>query len=309
MSRTTRWRKRNARITLLSSIGCVLFFVLCASLSATGAAASKSAPAQAATPSDPELADSLVVPSVDQLLGGEQAQSARSARRDAPAAIARRRASHAAFEGLSTSAALSETKRAFPALLGASAAGVPQLSSGERIVRYPTSNAAEAPGLQAAREQAAYEAAMKAAIAGARIIDPEKTMNRTRARAMGETFLNLQILAEVGSLLDVPAEVIDLAGSAFGAELGLNDAFSWLSRAGQKLIKCSENNRSDAFGKPLNICQISYAEIEVEIIGYTIAKFIDFAIEPNVTECTVPETGGAPFCSAEVHIPAAPQQE
>jgi YD repeat-containing protein len=162
---------------------------------------------------------------------------------------------------------------------------------------------AEAPMRQAAREQAAYEAAM----AGAQVIDPEKTMNRSRARSLGETYLNLQGMAEVASLLDIPGDVIELIGGAFGAELGLNDAFTWLSRAGQKLIKCSENNRSDALGKPLNLCRLGYAEIQVEFLGHSIAQFIDFAVEPTVMECEEPLVGGV-LCSAEVHIPAAPAQ-
>jgi streptogramin lyase len=155
---------------------------------------------------------------------------------------------------------------------------------------------------QRQREVEAEEAALQG-----QVIDPGKTMNRKKARSLGETFLNLQGLAEVASLLDIPGDLIELAGGAVGAELGLNDAFTWLSRAGQKLIKCSENNRSDALGKPLNICSITYAEIQVEVFGHTIAQFIDFAIEAKVSECEESLVGGV-LCLAEVHIPAAPLQ-
>jgi streptogramin lyase len=134
-------RTRSHHRYTLSSIAAFALVTLCVAV--TSAAATKpSAPAGAA-PTDPQLGNSLVVPSVDELLSGEQAQSARTARRSAPASIARRSASRAAFQGLSASAAISEAKHAFPGLLDSAAAGVPQLSSADRIVRYPTSHTAQ----------------------------------------------------------------------------------------------------------------------------------------------------------------------
>jgi streptogramin lyase len=141
MSRTTRRHQRNTR--LASLIGCVLLLLLCAAVCSAAAGASKPRAPESAAPANQQLGDSLVVPSVDQLLSGQQAQSARTARRTAPAAVARRAASHFAFEGLSAGMAISETKRAFPGLLDSAAAGLPQLSPAARVVGYPTSHAAQ----------------------------------------------------------------------------------------------------------------------------------------------------------------------
>jgi streptogramin lyase len=142
MSRTTtRWHQRNARFARL--IGCLLVALLCVAMYSADAGASQASTTESPTLADAQLGGPLVVPSVDQLMSGAQAQLARTARRSAPAAVARRAASHFAFEGLSAQTAIGETKNAFPALLDQSAGGVPQLSSDERIVRYPTSHAAQ----------------------------------------------------------------------------------------------------------------------------------------------------------------------
>lgn len=142
MSRTTHRHRGSARLSWLSSIGCALLALLCVAAGPAVAAATKSSP-DAIALSEARLGDSLVLPSVDRLVGGEQAQLALAARRSDPAAIAQRVASHTAFEGLSSRMAISAAKRAFPALVDGTAGGVPQLSPGERIVRYPTSNAAQ----------------------------------------------------------------------------------------------------------------------------------------------------------------------
>jgi YD repeat-containing protein len=164
----------------------------------------------------------------------------------------------------------------------------------------------EAPGLEAGRERAAMEAAIQAA----KVIDPSETMNRKRARALGETYLKLATAAEVASLFDIPGDIIELIGGEFGASLGLDNAFPWLRRSAEKLIKCAGNNRSDALGSPLNICNIAYAEISVELFGHTVAQFIDFGVESKVYECEESSLlPGVPVCLFEVHIPPSPLQE
>jgi streptogramin lyase len=90
-----------------------------------------------------QLTAALVLPSVDELLDGEQARLARVARRSNPAAVERRAASRTAFENPSSRQAMSDMKRAFPALPAQTTGGTPQLAAGERIVRYPTNNAAQ----------------------------------------------------------------------------------------------------------------------------------------------------------------------
>jgi streptogramin lyase len=142
MSRTTGWHRGSARITWLLSIGCALLLLSSVVVGSALAGAAKPAP-DALSPGNLRLGDSLVVPSVDELLSGEQAQLARTARRSAPAAVAQRTASHSAFEGLSARTAISEAKEAFPSLIGHTAGGTPQLSSGERVVHYLTNHAAQ----------------------------------------------------------------------------------------------------------------------------------------------------------------------
>jgi streptogramin lyase len=141
MSRITRWHQGGARLTWASSIGCALLVLLCVAVSSAVAGATDSN-TEGLSFANQQLGASLVLPSVDQLVGGEQAQLVRTARRSAPAAVARRAASRSAFESLSSRAALAESARAFPALAH-SGGGVPQLAAGERIVRYPTTHAAQ----------------------------------------------------------------------------------------------------------------------------------------------------------------------
>jgi streptogramin lyase len=206
-----------------------------------------------------------------------------------------------------TGRALQSEAVSTPGLSGGSGAGAPYTMQEEPWnMQGAAREAAEAPGLEAAREQAALQAAATA-ISSAQIIDPSETMNRKRARALGEEFLSLRTAAEVASLLDIPGDIIELIGGAVGAELGLNDAFSWLNRAGEKLIKCSENNRVNGLDQPLNICSLTYAEIRVEVFGDTVAQFVDFAIDPKVSECFESVLGGS-VCTAEVHVPAPPAQ-
>ncbi len=89
------------------------------------------------------LGEPLVVSPVDQLLGGEQSRAAREARRSDPRALAERAAARVRFEGLSPGGVASEARSAFPDLVEHPAAGVPRLSAGQRIVRYPTDYAAQ----------------------------------------------------------------------------------------------------------------------------------------------------------------------
>jgi hypothetical protein len=120
---------------LLLSIGCALLLLSSVAVGSALAAAAKPA-TDRLSPGNQQLGESLVVPSVDELLSGEQAQLARTARRSAPAAVARRAASRSAFEGLSARAVIGDAKQAFPSLIGHTAGGTPQLSSGERVVHY-----------------------------------------------------------------------------------------------------------------------------------------------------------------------------
>jgi streptogramin lyase len=143
MSRTTRWHRGSARLTrLLSSIGCALLVLLSVAVTSTFARTDGS-PDEGPSFTSRQLSASLVPPAGDELLGGEQSRLARAAERSNPVAVQRRAASRSEFEDPSSKQAISETNHAFPALLARTAGGTPQLTAGERIVRYPTSNAAQ----------------------------------------------------------------------------------------------------------------------------------------------------------------------
>lgn len=143
MSRTTRWHLGSARRTmLLSSIGCALLVLLSVAVSSTLAGTAKSA-TEGSSSASQQLSASLILPAADELLGEDQTQLARAARRSNPVAVQRRAASRSAFEDPSLQQAISETNHAFPGLPARTAGGTPQLAAGERIVRYPTSNAAQ----------------------------------------------------------------------------------------------------------------------------------------------------------------------
>lgn len=86
----------------------------------------------------------LVVSSADQLLlGGEQTQAARDAKRSNPVAVAARQASRTNFEDLDPAHAASAARAAFPTLIEHPVSGAPDLPAGQRIVRYATDNAAQ----------------------------------------------------------------------------------------------------------------------------------------------------------------------
>jgi hypothetical protein len=98
--------------------------------------------ATSGTGNDALASGSLLPPAADQLFGGEGSRASRAARHANPRAIAERSASRTAFEGLPATRAVAVTNAAFPALDQASG-GVPELASGQHVVRYPTDHAAQ----------------------------------------------------------------------------------------------------------------------------------------------------------------------
>jgi len=89
------------------------------------------------------LQEGLVVPGVQRLDGGEQVQAALVAQRLSPEAVAARRVSQTAYEGLGPRAAAALAREAFPVAVGEPADGSPVLSAGERIVGYPSDMVAQ----------------------------------------------------------------------------------------------------------------------------------------------------------------------
>jgi streptogramin lyase len=178
-----------------------------------------------------------------------------------------------------------------PGLPGGSGAGALYTAQEEPWNMQGAARAgAEAPGLEAARERAALEAAVEG-------VDPIIFMNRTKARAQAEAFFNLKFFTEVVALFDIPGDIVEAAGSAFGDRLGLDEAFQWLHDAGEKLMKCAENKRWRGPYK-VNICRFQYEEWEIRGTKIT---FPDFGSEPDVEECVKPP-GDIVECPWTVYI-------
>jgi streptogramin lyase len=160
--------------------------------------------------------------------------------------------------------------------------------------------AAEAPGLEAARERAAAEAAASA-------VDPpvESRMNRKKAIELGETYWEAESIAVVLSMFDLPADFVELLGKVAGEFVSqIDDAFAWLHDAGEKLVKCGKNKWSNK----LNICRFEYDQdelkLEVNILGVGIGhtfKWPNFSVEPRVEECKY-GVAAMLFCSHNVGI-------
>jgi streptogramin lyase len=138
-----RARTRLAELVSRCLGACLLVIVLGGSAHAVAAQAAEPDVGEASPGTSRLLGDPLVVASVDRLVGGQQQQAARQARRSNPFAVAERMAAHVRFENLTPGRAASEARAAFPALIERLAGGVPRLTAGQRIVRYPTDHAAQ----------------------------------------------------------------------------------------------------------------------------------------------------------------------
>jgi RHS repeat-associated protein len=87
------------------------------------------------------LGSSLVVPGgLDE---GQQAKAAEQARLASPEAVRARKESQTSFEGLDAAHAASLAREAFPETIGRRAGALPALPAGQRVVGYPTDNAAQ----------------------------------------------------------------------------------------------------------------------------------------------------------------------
>jgi streptogramin lyase len=189
-----------------------------------------------------------------------------------------------------------------PGLPGGSGAGAPYTSQEEPWnMQGAAREAAEAPGLEAAREQAALEAAEQAA--STTIVDPwvQKFYNLKEAESKAETFFEAEATAVVLSMFDLPSEFLELLGKVAGDAVSqFDDAYKWLYDAGEKLMKCAHNNRG------LHHCRFEYDENEISgnFAGIQLFEPItwpNFTVEPVVYECKFfPD--GSHECPNEVHI-------
>jgi hypothetical protein len=133
---------------------------------------------------------------------------------------------------------------------------------------------AEAPGLEAARERAALEAAWAAAT------DPVEVhyMNKTKARGVAEKLWAAKSIAELAGALSVPADWIEAAVELVSG-LVLGNVYDWFDETAEMMWKCGNNKWSVVGVKP-NICKIQYDVIHA--LGST---FVDFTTRSKVWVC------------------------
>jgi streptogramin lyase len=133
---------------------------------------------------------------------------------------------------------------------------------------------AEAPGLEAARERAALEAAWAAAT------DPVEVhyMNKTKARALAAKLWEAKSVGELAGAIAIPSDWVD-AAVGLVAGLGLGDVYKWFDETAEMMSKCG-NNKWNVVGVKPNICKIQYDVIHA--LGST---FVDFTTQAKVWEC------------------------
>jgi hypothetical protein len=155
--------------------------------------------------------------------------------------------------------------------------------------------AAEAPGLEAAREAEALQSAL---------VDPVEYMNLEKAGNMAQKLRGISTLAEILSFLDFPKSLSDVLEHSVLDAIGLDRAFEWYHDAADKLEKCAENKRvvlTLEGWRKASVCRFEYSDIEFTIPVLKI-KFalVYFGAEPDVWECYKVSAGLS--CPWEVHV-------
>jgi YD repeat-containing protein len=162
------------------------------------------------------------------------------------------------------------------------------------VFQGAAAEAAEAPGLEAAREQAALEAALAAAT------DPLQVhyMNKTKARGLAEKLWALGKAAEVAEAIDVPLDWVEAAVGVVG-KIAVSTAVDWLVRTSEMMWKCG-NSKWSVVGVKANICKLEYSVLDVA--G---TDFVDFTKRANVFVCL---DNSGKTCFHQVY-PDPPQEE
>jgi streptogramin lyase len=189
----------------------------------------------------------------------------------------------------------SETVEAPGIAPGGTGAGAAYVSQVEPwVFQGAAAEAAEAPGLEAAREQAALEAAWAAAT------DPLQVhyMNKTKARGLAEKLWALGKAAEVAEALDVPLDWVEAAVGVAG-KIAVSTAVDWLVRTSEMMWKCG-NSKWSVVGVKANICKLEYSVLDVA--G---TDFVDFTKRANVFVCL---DNSGKTCFHQV-FPDPPQEE
>ncbi len=149
---------------------------------------------------------------------------------------------------------------------------------------------AEAPGLEAARELAAEEAAIRAAMAAAgEGVDPIQWYKKGEARERGRKFLEIatwtEVINSIEFLGDIPSEVLKAAEGAIADTFTVDFALDWFHKAGQKLTQCGNE------GKHWASCKFTYKNwhigFEIPIIDTEIgATLVNLFSAPETEKCT-----------------------
>ncbi|MGA7704927.1 MAG: hypothetical protein WB998_08540 [Solirubrobacteraceae bacterium] len=161
-----------------------------------------------------------------------------------------------------------------PGLPEGSGAGAPYTAQEEPWnMQGAAREAAEAPGLEAAREQAAAEEALRAAYAAGGV-DPHLYLGQKKALELGEKLNSLKDWGEIWSGVDTAFGITDPVGAAIGALVGvltLEQMLDWLHNTGGKLEQCGKNREKWVVG-----CELKYE---------TAAGLVDFYSTSEVEKC------------------------
>ncbi len=178
-----------------------------------------------------------------------------------------------------------------PGLSGGSGAGAAYTMQEEPWnMQGAAREGAEAPGLEAARELAAEEAAIRAAIAAAgEGVDPIQWYKKGEARERGRKFLEIatwtEVINSIEFLGDIPSEVLKAAEGAIADTFTVDFALDWFHKAGQKLTQCGNE------GKHWASCKFTYKNwhigFEIPIVDTEIgATLVNLFSAPETEKCT-----------------------
>jgi YD repeat-containing protein len=167
-----------------------------------------------------------------------------------------------------------------PGVGGGSGAGAPYTMQEEPWnMRGAARAGAEGPGLEAAREQAALEAAF----AAAQNVDPHELFTLADARIKGEQFLKIATASEIISVIgSIPDAILDKVAGLIFDHFSVDIALDWYHKAGQKLVECSH-----LYSKGFRRCLFGYTNTTISL-GPVSATFVNLGIAPEVEKCAPP---------------------
>ena len=145
------------------------------------------------------------------------------------------------------------------------------------VMQGAARSAAEAPGLEAAREQAALEAAIAAAGEGH---DPSPLLSLADARIKGEQYLKIATAAEIINFIgSIPDGIVEKVAGIIFDKFSVDIALNWYHEAGAKLKLCSYQ-----YSRGIRQCRFTYQEISIGW-GPLSVSFINLGVAPIVEKC------------------------